>query len=113
MSIVMVLVITTKRKPPRSAFKPGHKKLGGRKPGSKDKKVLLRLAAQELALKNLKTPLEILTEIAQTSRYEDTRVNAAKAAAPYVHKRMPQDINMTGSLVVKTAFADIVKGRGK
>lgn len=80
-----------KRPAPPHAFKKGHKKLGGSKKGSKHKITILRENARLLALQKGITPLEVLQGISSDPTVSlDTRVNAARAAAPYVHRKMPQ-----------------------
>lgn len=80
----------------------------GRKKGSRDKAALLREQAEDLARRQreaakrgeeLKSPLQILTEIANTpNASKKLKVQAAKAAAPYVHQRMPTAVVVTGAM---------------
>lgn len=68
-------------------MKNGGKRPGaGRKPGSKNKATLAR--EQAIAESGM-TPLQYLLSIVQDVKQEQTaRVDAAKAAAPYVHPRL-------------------------
>lgn len=82
----------------------------GKRKGSRNKKTVLREAAEILAKQNKKTPLEILENIANDPRTTlKLKAYCAHAAAPYVHRRMPQAVELTGSLAVKTTFEDAVK----
>lgn len=94
---------------PGRRFKPGDPRINrkGRK-GSRNKAKVLRERAEEMSRAQQvdarrgqawKTPLEILNEIAnQKGVSKSTRVAAAKAAAPYVHQRMPTAIVVTGAM---------------
>lgn len=49
----------------------------------------------EIKLRNKKTPLEFLLEVMWNPRRTlEIRIEAAKAAAPYVHKKMPVDLQI-------------------
>jgi hypothetical protein len=57
----------------------------------------MREAAKRIAAKRNQEPLEILMEIANDPRAgKKLRCDASKAAAPYVHKRMPIAIEHSG-----------------
>ena len=79
-------------------MKRGGKRAGaGRKPGSKNKTTLAReLAIAESGL----TPLQYLLKIVRDEdQDQESRVEAAKAAAPYIHPRLQsiesQTVNTT------------------
>ena len=81
----------------------GSPKLGGRKKGTPNKVTAAREA--EIAKSGL-TPLEFLTNVYQdTSGAYAQRIDAAKAAAPYVHAKL-QRVDGKGStaqtLIVET-----------
>lgn len=64
----------------------------GRPPGSRNKRTV---ETQERVAASGMTPLEYLTSVYQDEeRDESRRIDAAKAAAPYVHPRLAQiDMN--------------------
>lgn len=67
---------------PRGGPRPG----AGRKPGARDK--LARETAERVASEGT-TPLDFLLSIMRDADEEkDKRIEAAKAAAPYVHPRL-------------------------
>lgn len=70
----------------------GTRKGAGRPKGAKNKKTQQQ---EELVKKTGMTPLEYLTRIYQDELQEErTRIDAAKAAAPYVHAKLSQvDMN--------------------
>jgi len=76
------------------AFKKGHNLANGRPKGSGNKaKVEL---AKKIVVSGL-TPLEYLISIYQdetADRHE--RMQAAKDALPYIHKKMPQETTLSG-----------------
>jgi len=73
--------------------KKGDPKTGGRQKGSKNKKDIAILKA---AKKKGITPLEYLLEVLNNPKTEErVRIEAAKAASPYVHRKMPQSIENT------------------
>jgi hypothetical protein len=79
----------------------------GRPQGSKDKKGARAVAAQvrEAVMRTGLTPLQFLAEIYQDeSRPIMERLDAAKAAAPYLHQRMPQKIDLSAEVAVIPAF---------
>ena len=66
---------------------PGERR-GGRQKGSPNKRTTARAAAQRLE-KAGETPLDFLSRVYRDEAQEiDLRVEAAKAAAPYVHPRL-------------------------
>ena len=71
-------------------------KLGGKRPGAgrKPGSISKKAAAQEvLAIETGMTPLEFLMSIYRDIQQDiKIRVEAAKAAAPYVHKKMPMQL---------------------
>lgn len=76
---------------PRGGSRPG----AGRPPGSRNK----RTEEQEKAIKESGlTPLEYLTSVYRDEAKEpQVRMEAAKAAAPYVHPKL-SNVEMSGSL---------------
>jgi len=74
-------------------FKKGQKKAGGRAKGTinKSKKAIL-----DKAKKKGITPLDYLLEVLNNKKTDErTRIEAAKAASPYIHRKMPQSIENT------------------
>lgn len=62
----------------------------GRPKGVKTRMTILRENAFAKAMKGRKTPLEFLLGVMESeSASASERIDAAKAAAPYVHKRQP------------------------
>ena len=71
----------------------------GRTPGTKNRKTLVSELALGKIIKDKKTPLEFLLATMVSSRVPfPFRIDAAKAAAPYVHKRMPQHVEVSGGM---------------
>lgn len=71
----------------------------GRTPGTKNKKTQLAEAALVKIIKDKKTPLDFLLTLMQNAKVPlPFRLDAAKAAAPYVHKRMPQHVEVSGDV---------------
>lgn len=64
---------------------PGTPKTGGRKKGVPNKATIERQA--EVAASGL-TPLEFMLQVMRTGSDEARQLDAAKAAAPYVHPRL-------------------------
>jgi len=79
----------------------GIPKTGGRKKGTLGKR------RAEIAVKVISegiTPLEFLLDVMRNEENMiDQRVDAAKSAAPYIHKKMPQAID--GNLSGKFEFS--------
>jgi hypothetical protein len=75
-------------------FKSGHKKTGGRKRGTKNKKTLL--AADELLLKLDINPMQKLIELAESDEATiDHKINCYKEIAKYTYpKHKSQDIRV-------------------
>lgn len=72
----------------------------GRTPGTKNRKTLLSELALGKIIKDKKTPLEFLLATMESTKVPfPFRIDAAKAAAPYVHKRMPQHVEVSGGMV--------------
>jgi hypothetical protein len=68
-------------------FKTGHSKVGGRKPGTKNKKTLL--GASELLLGLDINPIQKLVEIAESAESTtDQKINCYKEIAKYTHPRL-------------------------
>lgn len=71
----------------------------GRTPGSKNRKSLISEAILTKMIKDKKTPLEFLLGVMESTKMPiPFRLDAAKAAAPYVHKKMPVNLEVGGSL---------------
>lgn len=84
------------------AFPKNHKLSGSRK-GTKNKR---KLVLDEKIVKSGYSPLEFLLMVCRGEVPETTlsiQVDAAKAAAPYLHKKMPQDndVKFSGTLLCK------------
>jgi len=77
------------------AFPKNHK-LSGSRTGTKNKR---KLVLDEAIVKSGYSPLEFLLMVVRGEVPETTlsiQVDAAKAAAPYLHKKMPQETKLTG-----------------
>jgi hypothetical protein len=94
---------------------------GGPRPGAGRKKGSPnRIAAEVLeeAVDRVKrvmgegaTPLEHLLAVMRDDQHEvGVRLEAARAAAPYVHKKQPQDVNVDASVHVPTVVTMRVVG---
>lgn len=71
----------------------------GKKAGTKCKRTIARDAALAKAIAAGQSPLEFLLSVMRDPRADlDMRIDAAKGAAPYVHKKQPQDVNVSGEL---------------
>jgi len=73
----------------------------GRPKGSKDKKGA-RAMSQEIKERVMRTgltPLELFAEIYQDdNRLLEDRLEAAKAAAPFIHQKMPMKLDIAGEV---------------
>lgn len=82
---------------PRGGFRPG----AGRKPGSLTKKSAEQVKAIE---ESGMTPLDFLTKVFRDEGEDKARrIDAAKAAAPYVHARLASldaRVDVDGQLVI-------------
>lgn len=83
----------------------GKRAKAGRKPGSKGrlKKEVAAAAESKLddILKGRDCPLEHMLKVMSDAMKDDSlRLEAAKAAAPYVHKKQPQDVNHGGGIAM-------------
>lgn len=86
-------------------------KTGGRRKGSRNKAGLQILSKKAAAL-NM-TPLDYLISVYTDELAErHERIDAAKAAAPYIHKKQPQEQQLTGK-DGKTAVLNIITSGGK
>lgn len=74
--------------------KPGTPKTGGRQKGTGNKATADREAA--IAASGL-TPLDYMLQVMRTSADEGRQLDAAKAAAPYVHPRLSA-VELSGEL---------------
>lgn len=73
----------------------------GRTPGTKNRKTLLSELALARIIKDKKTPLDFLLATMESTQVPfPFRIDAAKAAAPYVHKRMPQAVEVSANVGV-------------
>jgi hypothetical protein len=82
-------------------FKKGNPGGPGRPKGSKDKRGARVLAAElrERILRSDLTPLGFLMEVMQDEeRFLEDRIDAAKAAAPYIHQKMPTKLDLGGEI---------------
>jgi hypothetical protein len=70
----------------------GKRPNAGRKAGSTTTKSAIERAALKEAVTTLKnegeTPLEVLLSIMRTTENQETKIDCAKAAAPYIHPRL-------------------------
>jgi len=74
-------------------FTVGHKKVGGKRKGSRNKATLEQ--AKAIAESGL-TPLDYLLSVYRDkSKPDNERLDAAKGAAPYVHRKQPTAIEQT------------------
>lgn len=77
----------------------GGKRPGAGKPKGSKSKLNQALGVVKDLIGDGQTPLEYLLEVMRNKRADvDLRIDAAKGAAPYVHKKKPQDVNMSGDL---------------
>lgn len=93
---------------PRGGSKPGERR-GGRKPGAANKRT------REIADKALKeglTPLEYLLFVLRDEAEErSVRLDAAKAAAPYIHPRLQNTtVKVPDGLDIRVIERVIVRG---
>mgnify|MGYP001574477096 FL=1 len=85
----------------------------GRRHGAKGKYIVLRKNADLIAAAKEITPLEVLQGFAGDATLDaDMRLRAADCAAPYVHPKKPQSLELSGSLKLTSTFADAVKAGG-
>jgi hypothetical protein len=71
----------------------------GKPRGIKNRKTLISEAILAKVIKDKATPLEFLLATYQNKRVPFSfRIDAAKASAPYLHKKMPTDIGISGEL---------------
>jgi hypothetical protein len=81
------------------------------KPGWRTKVNVLRDNAALIAAKNQMTPLEVLSGFANDEESDtQLRVTAAAAAARYVHRPMPQAVELSGTITLRRTFAAAVQG---
>lgn len=67
----------------------------GRPKGARNKRSVAAEALTKLAVKGKKTPLEFLLALLTNEKADlGLRMEAAKAALPYCHKKMPTDVNV-------------------
>jgi hypothetical protein len=72
------------------------KKTGGRKPGSKNKMSLAKRDELARMIDKGTSPLEYLLSVMRSEEAEQKeRIDAAKAAAPYIHPRL-NAVELTG-----------------
>lgn len=65
-------------------FEVGHKKHGGRKKGSVNKRTRALMAVEQLCEEKGFNPFEAMLELAQTARSQETRLNALKEICKYI-----------------------------
>lgn len=71
----------------------------GRPKGSKNKKDLVREALTKKAVTEGKLPLEFFLEVMRNPKVAMyLRLDAAKAAAPYLHKKQPVAVSVSGNV---------------
>lgn len=81
----------------------------GGKPGRTHRKTRLRTNAELIAAGKEVTPLEVLQGFsADPELDEGLRITAASAAARYVHRPMPQAVELSGTVQLRRTFADAV-----
>ena len=81
----------------------------GGKPGRITRKRLMRENAELIALGKAISPLEVLSGFAADKELDDgLRINAATAAARYVHRPMPQAVEHSGTVRLRHTFAEAV-----
>lgn len=98
----------------------GKRQGAGRKPGTKSRLpgALARAVESKLSdvLKDRKTPLEFLLSVMSNKMVRgdkvtlDHRLEAARAAAPYLHRKQPQDVTVGGSLQLPVSITMQVVG---
>jgi hypothetical protein len=67
----------------------------GRPRGAKNKRTVATEVLTRLAVKGKKTPLEFMLALVANEKADlFLRMEAAKAALPYCHKKMPTDVNV-------------------
>lgn len=81
-------------------FKPGQvANPRGRPKGSKNKKDLIKQALTNKAITSGLTPLELFLQVLRNPKQPMyLRLDAAKAAAPYMHKKMPVAVSISGNV---------------
>lgn len=85
----------------------------GRRFGAKGKYIVLRKNADLIAAAKEISPLEVLTGIAGDATLDiDTRSRAADCAAPYLHVKKPQAVDLNATIKLTSTFADAVKAGG-
>ena len=71
------------------AFQKGHKKVGGRKPGSHNKSTLIEIEAARAAAEMNMLPVDYMLSVMRDETAEPQRRDAmAIACAPYCHARI-------------------------
>lgn len=77
----------------------GKRASAGRKAGSKNKLTREEKAVEKSKIEDLlrgrPQPVEVLFELMTDNKDPEVRLRAATAAAPYVHKKQPQDLSTT------------------
>jgi hypothetical protein len=70
----------------------------------------MRTNAELLAASKLMTPLEVLQGFANDEQTDESlRITAANAAARYVHRPMPQAVELSGTVTLRRTFAAAVQ----
>ncbi len=84
----------------------------GGKPGRQRKATIFRTNAELLAKQQGVTPLEFYAGVYNDESIPlNIRKDCADSAAPYLHRKMPQAVEMSGSVKIVSTFADAVKGK--
>lgn len=87
-------------------------KTGGRQKGSKNKK---KLALDELAVKLNKTPLEVMLNAMDhfdRNGEHHAAADIAAKAAPYIHKKMPSELNVKNQGTLTVDYTPILLNAG-
>lgn len=82
--------------PPANQFKKGQvANPAGRPKGARNKETVMLETAAAMAKRFKITPLEYMLMVINNEKASMTlRLDAAKAAAPYMHKKMPTELNL-------------------
>jgi hypothetical protein len=71
------------------AFEKGHKKVGGRRPGSRNKSTLIQAEAAQVAADTSESAIDYMLRVMRDpTAPADRRDRMAAAVAPYIHPRL-------------------------
>lgn len=89
------------------------KKTGGRAKGTLNKRTTVRKKAVVSAVESGESPLDFLLRVMRDGGHEyNVRVDAAKAAAPYVHPRLSTvDAKVTGQIDSTITFQTLYEAK--